>query len=1310
MIVSAPVQRRAKLGGAKVLRRSLRVVLLGLASILIVFAVLSACARIALPMVAGYKTNFEARISDYLGRPVVIGELHLGWHGFGPQLRAIDVSIVEPSSHPVSLTELLIDLNLIKSAARGTPVINELTLVGAELTLEYDADGKLRLQGLSNRRSATPAQGSAAVGALPWLLNAKRLGFINTRVAVIDSTRQRQEILLEQLNVRVENNANVHQLRIDTVLPAGMGGALELGLDITGPASNWAASSGNFYLKADDIETARWPVLGKLQTARKLDGTVQLELWGQWGSQQLQNLRGHVVAKNIHNPESATQILDQVSADIAYQHSDSGWQLHADAVNFQLDDYHGAVKGFSYQSYRNAQNDWQLEASGDQFPLHFLQAISTSLDSNAEHESWRGWLVGAQPSGELRNWQVSLAQRNGEADLNMEGTFSDLSVHAANRIAGVKNLSGSFSVVHSVGSLKLHSRQFLLDWPASFSTPLSLAGLDADLQVDLSVLSQPKVSGQLAVQDNAVDATARLKLQLMPNESPHLDVQGRFSISDLAQIKHYLPTKLIPKSATHWLKTAVVGGNATNGQLLFFGQLADFPFVQRQGVFKVGFDLEETELAYLPGWPSAEELHGHVDINAASMSVRVNGAQLNTLRITRASAQIDSLFHPLLKLEATGDDVLQHMIDFANTGPLRTLLQPALSDASATGRAQMDLQIEVPLHDNPTAQNLQLKGSLFLRDNSLAFSRADLTLDNATGAVGFSESGIAIRNLQGQLFGQAVSLNGKTQGQGDQQVTELSMSGALAAEKLLDHYAIPLTRFVAGSSQWQVTLNIPHSPAMLQRQGIALLAKSDLVGTHVLMPAPLFKSSAVSIPLQLSATLRNEQTSTRWQVHYGQSFKAQILAQEGNLRSLTIRLGGGGANKKLFNGIRIDGTVDEFAIDAWATSIADVIEDLPESKIPEKIIPLSADIHVASLLAGVESLGAAQLRANSDGQYLNAVIDNAYLRGNIRYPRAHWRKDKPALVRIAHADMRFIDALQSAPDTADSAALDPRILPPIEARVASFRWGELNLKDVNLRTSPTVSGLHIDTLGFANQSTQLIGQGYWRLRDPQAVNPKLAGGQVTHLSLTLQSDDVGNGLAHVGYSGAMDEGEGTVSAYFNWPGPAYSPDLKQITGDVQIDLKRGRILKVDPGAARLVGLFAIQTLPRRLSLDFKDLVYDGFDYQSIVGKVDIGGGIANARLVQINGPVGVIDIIGESNLLTKHYDQRITVLPRVSAALPIIGAIAGGASAGIGALIAGGFLKAIGIDFDRIGLREYKLTGSWESPELEIIPYNATRQ
>ena len=287
--------------------------------------------------------------------------------------------------------------------------------------------------------------------------------------------------------------------------------------------------------------------------------------------------------------------------------------------------------------------------------------------------------------------------------------------------------------------------------------------------------------------------------------------------------------------------------------------------------------------------------------------------------------------------------------------------------------------------------------------------------------------------------------------------------------------------------------------------------------------------------------------------------------------------------------------------------------------------------------------------------------------------------------------------------------MDPRELPPVEMRVSQFVWGTMNLRDITLRGTPDHSGMQIDTLGFATGTTQLVGSGYWRVKDPQSVNAQLAGAQQTRLDMTLQSDDFGDGLRYMGLDRVMDEGQGRINAAITWPDALYSPEIANINGTMSFDLTRGRIIRIDPGAARLVGLFALQAIPRRLSLDFKDMVEDGLDFDTVQGQVELAHGISNVSNIQLNGPVGVVEVTGETNLLTRTFDQTITVLPRVSSALPLIGAISGGASGGITVLLAGGVLKAIGIDFDRLGLREYKLTGTFDDPDIEQSAYDAVR-
>jgi len=745
------------------------------------------------------------------------------------------------------------------------------------------------------------------------------------------------------------------------------------------------------------------------------------------------------------------------------------------------------------------------------------------------------------------------------------------------------------------------------------------------------------------------------------------------------------------------------------------------PFNANEGVFKVGFDFDDTSLNYLKGWPQARGMRGRYDVQGTSVRVTANDGTLDAMRFSSVDARISDLLSPVLELSSTSAGALADLVAFGNTGPLKKLLSPALSDVSANGDAQMDLNISVPLSRKAlldadksgtanvkkpaTIAGLKINGSVFLNDNSISLARAKLDLEAVRGAVGFTNTGTIVNNLQALMYGRPVRIDAKTEGQAGARITEITMAGPMGAGNIMENFGIPLTQFVDGESQWNVRVQVPMTAEQTARSGIKIAAVSSLVGTQLLLPEPMAKSAGAPARMALSSTLMPESELQEWLIDYNEVMRSVVRVDNAGLQSFSARFGGGAPNPNINEGIRLEGTVSQLGLDGWASSVAALLDELEPAATPKPILPISADLQVKQFIAGRQSVGGGALRFNTDPDYINGVINSPWLTGSVRYPRVHWQQNMPAIVRVNTVDKRFVDALETAPEGDKSADLDPRILPPIQARISEVQWDLMNLKNLTIRTSPVVNGLNVDTFGFAYQSAQMVGDGYWHLRDPQGVNDTLTDQHISKLNLTLQGYDFGELLAHVGFGGTLSEGEGVLSGSLVWPAAAYKPSLENLVGELSIDMKNGRILKVEPGAARLVGLFALQTLPRRLSLDFKDLVLDGLDYETIRGKVQIANGVAHAPLVQMNGSIGVLDIAGESNLLTRQYNQRITVLPRVSAALPVIGVISGGASGGLGVLFAGGLLKAVGIDFDLIGLREYTLTGSWDDPKLTVVPF-----
>jgi len=1300
-----------------------------IAVLLILLAILLIIVRLGAPWLGNYKGEIETRLSEQMGSPVVIDDLSVRWEQFGPKLSATGVSLNESDSRHVTLDEVLIELNTLKSISQATLVIEELTLVGAKLALETSSDGRFELHGVKQRETVTPAE-NQGVNMLSWLMDTSRVDLQDAQITLINADNKEQ-LTVTDLNVAAVNDDSFHQLRVDMQLPDSLGDRLELELDLTGNSDDIRNAYIDIHAKATDLKIDAWRSLQaerfkglRLSTTgiARLDATTQIELWGTMSGGKLHSARGQILATDLVNINSQQRVIDRVSTDIVFKDMPSGWQLSTDLMEIQNGTELTSVHDVAYQ-FKPAENTaWKLDARGDSLKLDVATKLVLSLFDKDTDLPRAQWLAQAQPKGDLANWDASFALVNGKPDLSLFSEFQKLELNSVNGMPGVHNLGGTLDVLHNVGKIDMQGVDMALDIPAAYTQPLQLQKLDGQLDIDFQDQQNTLLKGDIVVDDFGFNGETQVEVILKSGESPHVYALGQFSVDDVSRVSRYVPDRLIKRRTYDWIDTALVAGQATNGELMMFGKVADFPFTKNEGVFNIGFDFNNASLNYLPGWPQATDMHGRYDVEGASIRITADDGVLDSMRFSRVDARIDSLFKPVLELNSTSDGSLAKLVDFGNTGPLKNILGPALVDVTADGQAQMDLNIRVPLTDeanitpgtsSPGQANnstlisgLEVKGSVFLNDNAISDARAKLDLEQVRGAIGFTTNGIRVNNLQSLMHGRPVRIDAKTTGQEQQRTVEITMAGPMRASNIMADYDIPLTQFVDGESQWNVNVQIPMSAAQIDQRGIKIAAVSSLVGTHLQLPEPLKKPSGRAAKIALSSTIMPDSDRLEWLIDYNDIMRSIVRVDGATLQSVSARFGGGAANPSVKDGIRLDGNVEKLGLDAWVSSIDTLLDELEPSETPEPILPVSANLRVNKFIAGRQFVGGGTLRFNTESDYINGVISSQWLRGSVRYPRAHWKQDLPAIVRIASVDKRFVDALDSAPEGEEGDDLDPRILPPVEARISQVSWDQLDLKDLTIRTSPSVNGLNIDTFGFAYETAQLVGEGYWHLRDPQGVNNTLTNQHITKLNLTLQGYDFGALLSHIGFDGTLSEGEGVLSGSLVWPAAGYKPSLENLVGELDIDLNNGRILKVEPGAARLVGLFAVQSLPRRLSLDFKDLVLDGLDFETIRGRMQMANGIAHAPLVQMNGSIGVLDIAGESNLITEQYNQRITVLPRVSAALPIIGVISGGASAGLSVLFAGGVLKAFGIDFDRIGLREYTLTGSWDEPKLTQVPFN----
>ena len=147
----------------------------------------------------------------------------------------------------------------------------------------------------------------------------------------------------------------------------------------------------------------------------------------------------------------------------------------------------------------------------------------------------------------------------------------------------------------------------------------------------------------------------------------------------------------------------------------------------------------------------------------------------------------------------------------------------------------------------------------------------------------------------------------------------------------------------------------------------------------------------------------------------------------------------------------------------------------------------------------------------------------------------------------------------------------------------------------------------------------------------------------------------------------------------------------------------GVLNNVDPGSGRFVGLLSLSALPRRLSLDFSDVLIDGLEFDEITGRYRIKDGILHTENTYLDGPAANIKITGKTGIIDRDYDQVIRVTPKIRQTMSLLGlgAIsAGTGGVGWGLLLLQNLFKTAINDAVEV---EYHVTGSWDDPEIALL-------
>ena len=277
-------------------------------------------------------------------------------------------------------------------------------------------------------------------------------------------------------------------------------------------------------------------------------------------------------------------------------------------------------------------------------------------------------------------------------------------------------------------------------------------------------------------------------------------------------------------------------------------------------------------------------------------------------------------------------------------------------------------------------------------------------------------------------------------------------------------------------------------------------------------------------------------------------------------------------------------------------------------------------------------------------------------------------------------------------------SLPPEAMPLINGEVKQLIYAGVDVGQASIKTSRLRKGIKLDSFNLQAPYLNLRATGQWN---------QWLGRDRTKLDVQFRSPDAGKMVEALGYSAVIEKGELQASGTISWPNRLDQFDAATLEGNLHLNLKKGNITEVEAGAGRLLGLFSLAALPRRLALDFRDTFKAGFEFDEINGDFNFREGNAYTDNLTTSSPVALITVEGRTGYLQKDFDQKVTVTPKVSGTLPVAGGLLFGLEIGAVIMLLD---RLLGEEINKASSREYHVTGSWDAPVITEVGSQVVEQ
>ncbi|MFD2178843.1 YhdP family protein [Veronia pacifica] len=1253
-------------------------------TLLLLVATATVSLRLLLPNINTFKGPIQEWIQQKSDFQVDFESATGHWRYLVPSLSLQQVTLASQTQKQVmSLAKLDLQLDLLASIKNLEPVFSRLNADGLKVDLTQLSSNSVK----SGDKSKDDANREDVIHRLEklFLVNITKFGLRNAVVTLRAPDDNDYTLDIDSLLWR--NQGQSHRAQ-GTVSVRGTNlNKLEVNLEFS-EQGTLSSLTGKLYIGAENISVRPFisPYLPENIVLEQ--ATAGGRLWADINGGRLTGAqfgfdRGRLAWSEKNNGQHSIGIN---GGTIHISPEREGWRLDSESLSVQTDGKRWPEPKIHAELI---EHKWRVNLSDSQIglimPVSRLLPLSPAV-GNA--------LRDLNPNGKVSDLRVSYEQGS---PLQYSARVEDVSFRHWTYLPDTKGLAIDLSGVGSAGKARLVMSEQTLPYGEFFQAPLDIQQGDVSLYWQQGSQQFHIWSDHVSVSSSVMGVKGQFRLDLPQKGSPWLSFYTEASLKDVSKTWRYLPTLALGKNLTTFLSDALKSGRVDKAKLVWHGTLADFPYNHHDGMFQAAVPLRRGTFKFLSSWPQVSDIDANLLFENDRLLIDANNARIGGIRSDKILGNILLEDGQPLKLDIKAKGESEAATALLMDTPLADSVGSALTHLGAKGPVAAGLSLTIPFDGSePTTQ-----GAVIFDNNQINLQAPKLQLNSVSGQVLFQDDKVSSDQLNAVLLDQRVDIgvNGEQQEQG--YLLNIKTEGDWDIKKLLEQTDLGRFDKVAGTSRWDLRLGLGLYPESTRFRADLNAQLGELKSD---LPEPFSQSQLAGRTAKVIVEGSDNQFTVYAQLPDSRyRGVVSLTGKRPRVMSSFLEVGESPMPVSTIGSHLIDVNYPYINLDDWKV----VAESLTQTDFMNQSgsvdIPAPTGINLRSdkLTMFGFTLNNVSVAARNNEHNWHIIYGSEEVDGD-----AVWQKDSSLTVSVDHLFINYEpdnskeeklahnvdeikDEVSSLATDADKMAIKyfpDTLLAVNELWLQGYRVGKLDAKLINDNNR-----ISLTKFSVGSGENSIVANGWWEVDDK--------GISHSWLKFNTKGANTADIIGRFGVTGGIQEASYSSFGDVTFDGAPWRIDTRTLNGDISATLEDGYISGVG-GAGKLLGLFSLDSIVRKMQLDFRGVFEDGLAFDEISGRGVITDGVVVTDNIQMKALAGDMFIKGIANIPKNTVDADVRFIPDITSSIPVLSAFAVAPQTALYVAAVTTVLSPVVDVFTQI---RYQVSGRLDAPEIKEV-------